>query len=110
MPFYIKIVLSIIIIVLATQLGRYFPSLSGLIATMPLTGSLVLIWLYADNPGNFGLMESYTRGALWGILPSILFFLTVYQCFRNELPLSITLSAGFGVWLVGAFVHQLFIK
>ena len=110
MPFYFKLLLSVIIIVSATQLGRYFPTLSGLIATMPLTGAIVLIWLYSDNPGNFRLMENYTTGALWGIVPSIFFFLVAYLCFRKELPLTTTLVFSFGVWLLGAFIHQLLIK
>lgn len=36
MPFYIKLLLSVTIIVLATQIGRHFPALGGLVATMPL--------------------------------------------------------------------------
>jgi len=110
MTFYLKLFLSIIIIVLTTQIGRSFPTLGGLIATMPLTGSIVLVWLYTDNPGDLRLMESYTKGALWGVLPSILFFLIAYLCFRKNLPLSVTLISSFGVWLIGAFFHQLLIK
>ena len=64
MPFLFKLLLSIIIIVLTTQIGRYYPTWGGLIATMPLTGAIVLVWLFSDNPGNFQLMESYTKGAL----------------------------------------------
>jgi len=110
MPFYLKLLLSIIIIILTTQIGRHFPILSGLIATMPLTGAIVLVWLYSDNPGNSRLMESYTRGALWGIIPSIFFFLIAHLCFRKGLSLTVTLIASFGVWLLGAFIHLSLIK
>ena len=64
MQFVFKLLISIAIIVFCTQVGRKFPSLGGLIATMPLTGAIVLVWLYSDNPGNFRLMEDYTKGAL----------------------------------------------
>ena len=73
---------------------------------MPLTGLIVLFWLYTDNPGDFALMAEYTKGALWGILPSILFFLTAFICFGKQLALWIVLCAGFAVWVVGAAVHQ----
>jgi uncharacterized membrane protein (GlpM family) len=82
------------------------PSLAGLIAVMPLTGLIVLIWLYLDNPGNFAPMTDYAKGALWGIVPSIMFFLVAFICFHKQLPLWIVLCASFAVWLVGAFVHQ----
>ncbi len=82
------------------------PTLAGLIAVMPLTGLIVLIWLYLDNPANFALMTDYTRGALWGIVPSIMFFLVAFVCFQKHLPLWIVLCASFAVWIVGAFFHQ----
>ena len=104
--FTIKLFVSVSIIILCTQIGRRFPTLAGLIAVMPLTGLIVLLWLYSDNPDNFGLMIQYTRGALWGIVPSILFFLVAFVCFYKHLPLWIVLCASFAVWLAAAFVHQ----
>jgi len=110
MPFYLKLLLSIVIIITATQIGRSFPSLGGIIATMPLTGSIVLVWFYADNPGNFRLMESFSKGSLWGALISVLFFVTVYLCFRRDFSLTATLTSGFSVWLVGALCYQFLLK
>ena len=106
MEFFVKLLISISIIILCTQIGRKFPSLGGLIATMPLTGVIVLAWLYSDNPGDYDLITKYTRGALWGILPSVLFFLMAFLCFNKHLPLTLVLVASFGVWLIGAFLHQ----
>lgn len=106
MRFLIKLLISVCIIIFCTQIGRKLPTLAGLIAVMPLTGLIVLVWLYLDNPGNFNLMTDYTKGALWGIIPSVLFFLVVFVCFRKQLPIWIVLGASFSVWLVAAFVHQ----
>lgn len=110
MQFAIKLLLTNVIIITCTQIGRKFPTLGGLIATMPLTSLLVLLWLYSDNPGDFRLMTDYTRGVLWGIIPTILFFAVALICFRRQLPLPLVLSASFGVWLVGAAVHQWLLK
>jgi len=82
MQFFIKLLISVSIIVLCTQIGRKFPTLGGLIATMPLTSAIVLVWLYSDNPGNFRLMEGYTKGALWGIGPSLHLFQKAPSAFR----------------------------
>ncbi len=110
MPFIVKLLLSNLIIIACARIGRSHPSLGGLIATMPLTSLLVLIWLHLDNPNDFPLLVGYTRGVLWGIIPTILFFAAVYLCFRRQLPLSLALSAGFGVWLAGAAVHQWLVR
>ena len=106
MRFLIKLLISVCVIAVCAQVGRKLPSLAGLIAVMPLTGAIVLVWLYVDNPGNFEVMSAYTKGALWGILPSILFFVVAYLCFRKALALWIVLVVSFAVWVVAAFIHQ----
>ena len=102
----IKLLISVIIIVFCTQIGRKLPTLAGLVAVMPLNGLIVLVWLYTDNPDNFNIVTDYTKGALWGILPSVLFFLTAFICFRKHLSLWIVLCTSFAVWLIAAFFHQ----
>ena len=106
MRFVIKVFISVCIIVLCTQIGRRLPTLAGLIAVMPLTGLIVMLWLYTDNPQNFTLMTQYCKGALWGIVPSILFFLVAFICFHKHLPLWLVLCASFAIWFIAAFVHQ----
>ncbi len=110
MQFAVKLLISVVIIVLVTQIGRRFPTLGGLLATMPLTGAIILIWLYSDNRGNFELLGRYTKGALWGIVPSILFFVVAYFAFKKQLPFGMILAASFGAWVIGAVVHQLLLR
>jgi uncharacterized membrane protein (GlpM family) len=106
MEFVLKLCLSNAIIILCVQLAKKLPSLAGLIATMPLAGLIVLVWLYADRQGDFSFMVTYTRGALWGILPSVAFYLVALLCFSRHLGLPLTLAASFAVWLAGALIHQ----
>ena len=110
MNYLLKLFISVAVIVMATQIGKKLPSAAGLIATMPLTALIVLIWLYIDNPGKNDLMISYTRGAVWGILPSIMFFLVALYCFKRHMSLPVVLVSSFSVWLIGAFIHQWFLK
>jgi len=106
MEFLLKILISVAIIILCTQIGRSFPSVSGLIATMPIVSVIILVWIYSDNRGDWKLMENFTRAALWGIVPSILFFVAAYICFTKHYPIGIVLGVSFATWLAGAFVHQ----
>ena len=57
MQFLIKLAISVTIIIVCTQIGRKLPTLAGLIAVMPLTGAIVLVWLCSDNPGNLDLIQ-----------------------------------------------------
>ena len=110
MRFIIKLLISLSIIIIATQIAKKAPSLAGLIAVMPLTGLIVLVWLYFDNPGNTQLMTDYLKGALWGILPSILFFVTAFFCFQRRLSLALVLTISFTIWLIAAAMHQYLLK
>ena len=110
MQILLKVVLSIVIILAATAIARKFPSIAGLIAVMPLTGALVLVWVHLENKGSPEVMETFTKGAIWGILPSILFFLVALLCYRKQLSLPIVLFSSFGVWLIAAFIHQCFLR
>jgi uncharacterized membrane protein (GlpM family) len=106
----IKVVLSVVIILAATAVGKKLPSTAGLVGVMPLTGALVLVWMYLESNGDAGIMQQFTKGALWGIVPSILFFVVALLCFKRGFPLSIALVSSFGAWLGGALIHQWFLK
>jgi uncharacterized membrane protein (GlpM family) len=107
MQLLIKAVISACIIALCVYIGKKLPSLSGLIAVMPLTGFLAMLWLYTERHGDKQTMVNYCSGAVWGILPSILFFITALICFRKGLPFWLVTVLSFAVWIAGAFFHQL---
>ncbi len=77
---------------------------------MPLTGVLVLIWLHTDNRENNTLMISYTKAALIGIVPTILFYLTAYFCFLKKIPFTAVILISFAIWFAGAVVHHYLFK
>jgi len=55
-------------------------------------------------------MQDFNRGAIWGILPSILFFLVAFFCFKRNLPLPIVLIFSFTTWTGAAIIHQWLLK
>jgi len=106
----LKVAVSLSIILLCTWLARKTPSTAGLIAVMPLTGALVLFWTYIENKGDKEIMEGFSRGAVWGILPTMLFFIVAMICFRKNLALPVTVLCSFAAWLAAAAVHRLILK
>jgi F0F1-type ATP synthase assembly protein I len=110
MQFLVKALISLAVILAAVAIGRKIPSASGLIGVMPLTGALTLAWVFQENNGDQKVMEGFARGALWGILPSILFFLAALFCLKKGMPLPAVLGWGFGAWLAGALVHHWLVK
>ena len=110
MNFLLKLSIAVAIIILCSQIGKKMPSLAGLIATMPLTGVIVMVWLYHEKNGNHEVMVNYAKGAVLGIIPSIFFFFSAFLCFKHSFSLPAVLLTSFGIWLIGAFIHQWFLR
>ncbi len=106
MQFALKLAASVCVILVASQVGRRFPSVAGLIATMPLTSLIVLMWLYTDKPADTAGLAEYARGALWGIGPTILFFIVAWLCLKKGWGMPLVMGASFAAWGLGAAVHQ----
>ena len=110
MQLVVKLGVTLAVIALAAWIGKRAPTLGGLLATMPLTGVIVMIWLHAEKPDDPKLMIDYTKGALFGIIPSILFFIAVWLALRQGFPMWMVVPAGFAVWVLAAVLHQLALR
>lgn len=104
--FLVKVVLSAFIIAGVSEVARRLPSLGGLIAAMPLTTLLALIWLYTET-GDYQLAASFTRSVLFGIIPTIFFFVTALYLFRKGATFVVVLSGSFVVFTIAAVIHQI---
>lgn len=109
MQLLVKLLLSSLILLACSWLGKKFPTLAGLMVVMPITGLLVLLWLGLDG-GQKNLMMEYSRGALYGIIPTFFFYITALFCFSRNMPLVTTLLISSSLWFCGALVHQLVLK
>lgn len=110
MQLVLKLIISNLIILLCVWLGRKHPSLAGLIATMPLTSLIVLLWLYSDNPVDGKLLTGYVGGVFFGVIPTLLFFGAAWFCLKKGVHLPAALVVSFTVWIAAAALHQLLLK
>ena len=110
MQLFLKLTLTLAVILTATAVGRKWPSLAGLVGVMPLTGALVLVWVALDSGNDPQTMQQFSRGVLWGLLPTSLFFLVAFLCYRKSLPLPVVLSASFAAWAIAAVLHQWWLR
>lgn len=81
----IKTVITALIVVAVSEVAKRSPLLAGLLASLPLTSLLAIVWLFVDT-GNTESVINLSRSILLMILPSLVFFVV--------LPLG--LNAGFG--------------
>jgi hypothetical protein len=84
----IKAAISGVIVAAVSEIARRYPGWGGLVASLPLTSLLAMLWLWRDS-GDVGRVAELSASTIWFIVPSIPLFIA--------LPL--LLRSGFGFWL-----------
>ncbi len=82
-----KILITAILVVAISEIGKRSTLAGALLASIPLTSLLALVWLYRDT-GDAMQAANLASGIFWLVLPSLLFFLVF--------PFGI--KAGWGFW------------
>jgi hypothetical protein len=83
----IKAALSGAIVAAVSEIARRYPTWGGLVASLPLTSLLAMLWLWRDT-GDTGRVAELSASTIWFILPSLPLFVA--------LPL--LLRSGLGFW------------
>ena len=84
----IKAALSGVIVAAVSEVARRYPGWGGLLAALPLTSLLAMLWLWRDS-GDAERVAELSASTIWFIIPSIPLFIA--------LPL--LLRSGLGFWL-----------
>ncbi|HEX8840138.1 MAG TPA: DUF3147 family protein [Sphingomicrobium sp.] len=79
---FIKAALSGILVAAISEVARRYPGWGGLLASLPLTSLLAMIWLYRDT-GNTERVAALAGSTFWFILPSLPLFLALPQLLRS---------------------------
>lgn len=91
MLYFVKLLLSAAMIVLVSEVSKKFPTLGGLIASLPLLSVLGMIWLWHDTRDS-ELLAAHSMGTFWFVLPSLPMFLLVPWLLRKGQPFALTLG------------------
>ena len=84
----IKAAVSGVIVALVSEIARRYPGWGGLVASLPLTSLLAMLWLWRDTRDTVRVAE-LSMGAFWFVLPSLPLFFVLPLLLRN----------GVGFWL-----------
>ena len=86
--FFIRALLSGIIIALIAFVGKKAPAAGALIASLPLISIMGMIWLWRDTRDQ-NLLASHAEATFYFVIPSLPMFLLIPFMLRN----------GFGFWV-----------
>lgn len=77
-----KVLLSAIVVVAVSELGKRSSLWGALLASLPLTSLLAFIWLYRDT-GNVAAIAALSTGIFWLVLASLPLFLILPALLRH---------------------------
>lgn len=83
----IKVLITAVLVVAISELGKRNAFAGALLASLPLTSLLALMWLYRDT-GDARQAADLARGIFWLVLPSLAFFLVFPAAIKS----------GWGFW------------
>ncbi|MBI4115854.1 MAG: DUF3147 family protein [Candidatus Omnitrophica bacterium] len=76
MQIIIKGIISAVIIVGVAEIAKRYTPIAAILASLPMTSILAMIWLYHDTRDSQKVID-LSLGIFWAVLPSFLFFITL---------------------------------
>ena len=89
----IKAAISGVIVSAVSEIARRYPGWGGLLASLPLTSLLAMLWLWRDS-GDAERVAELSQSTIWFFVPSVPLFIALPILLRN----------GVGFWLSIAIV------
>lgn len=103
--FITKILISAFIIALVSEIAKRYTLLGGLIAAMPITTLLSMIWIYLDKKDTI-LISNFLISVVCGTILSFLFFICAIFLLKKGVNFYFTLFISLTVLGVGAYFYQ----
>lgn len=72
----LKVAITAIVVVAISEVAKRSSLLGAVLASIPLTSVLAMIWLYADT-GDTAKIAELSTDIFWLVLPSLVLFLTL---------------------------------
>ena len=102
LPVAFKVLVTAVLVVAIAEIAKRSTFVGAVLASIPLTSVLALIWLYADT-GDAEKVASLAAGIFWLVLPSLALFIALPLMLRAGWPFGVSLAASSGLTAVCYF-------
>ena len=109
MLFFVKALISGVIIAAASTLAKRFPGLGAIVASLPLVAILSMVWLWREKPDP-ATLAAFSTATFWFVLPSLPMFLIIPVMLRNGAGFWPSLLSGCVVTAVLYLVMRLIVQ
>ncbi len=71
--YLIKVIITAVLIVVITEISKRWTLMGAVVASLPLTSILAMVWLYLDTK-SVEKVSALSNGIFWVYIPSLVFF------------------------------------
>lgn len=104
MRFLIKTLVTALVVAGVSELGKRTTFLAAILASLPLTSILAILWVYQDT-SDVSKIVDLSYGIFWAVLPSLLFFLVLPFLLKRSLPFSVSMIASCAIMAAAYWVY-----
>ncbi len=101
--FIIKVLLSSVIIGLISEISKKSTLWGSILASIPLTSVLAIIWLYQDTKNTSGIID-LSYNIFWLVLPSLAFFIVFPLLLKANVNFYFSLAIALVIMIILYFV------
>ena len=109
MNFILKIAMTSVIIAGVSEIAKRFTLFASIIASLPLTSVLAMIWLYRDT-GDVQKIIDLSHGIFWAVLPSLIFFLILPLLLKSGVKFGMAMLISSAVMFVAYTIYVLILN
>lgn len=92
----VKVLATSVLVVAIAEVGKRSTLLGALLASLPLTSLLAIVWLYAETRDS-EKVASLAVSILWLVIPSLVFFVALPLLLRRGVAFVPSLAAAIGL-------------
>lgn len=105
----IKVVVTSVLVVTIAEVAKHSTFFGALIASLPLTSILAMIWLYADTK-DLDKISNFSYGVFWLVIPSLILFIALPVLLKSGLAFAPSLLVASGLTISGYFAMVYLLK
>lgn len=97
MTYYItKVAVTAVLVVLISEISKRSSFIGAVLASVPLTSVLAMLWLYIDT-GDAGRVSELAASVFWLVLPSLALFIALPVLLANEVNFYLSLAVSIAI-------------
>jgi hypothetical protein len=104
-----KIAVTAVLVVAISEVAKRSSLLGALLASIPLTSVLAMVWLYVDT-GDAHKVADLASGIFWLVLPSLVLFIVLPVLIRSGWAFAPSLAVASGLTVAGYFLMLAILK